>query len=335
MNSFSYPRLMRQQRGAAIVVAMIMVALVASIASAALVWQWQLTQVEAAWRQRQQAWWLLDGALQWSRLILRQDAQADAASAPARDHLAEPWAVALRPTRLDAFIASAQASAGLGFDASELGAASSDVAGSTMSGQMHDLSARLNLLNFLFLPPQDAQRARAQVQALFVAVGRTDAEATALLRALQAGADPRDAQRPLMPQRVGDLLWLGVDAKALQAIAPYVSLIPAHVSVNLNTAPRVVLQALSNTRSASAADRIVAQRRSEPFASVSAAIEAAGGAHSGLNAADLSVRSDHFVASGTVHIPHGTSRTGLGMQAWLHRQAQDVRQRATVTMPAP
>ncbi|MBC7618421.1 MAG: general secretion pathway protein GspK, partial [Candidatus Saccharibacteria bacterium] len=77
---------------------MLTVTLVATSAAAALWQQWRGVEVEAAERARVQSSWLLTGALDWARLILREDARAGGV-----DHLAEPWAVPLNDARLSSF----------------------------------------------------------------------------------------------------------------------------------------------------------------------------------------------------------------------------------------
>ena len=90
-----------QQAGAALLTAMIIVTLVATLA-ASMVWQqWRAVQVEAAERARTQSAWILAGALDWARLILREDARSGGA-----DHLGEPWAVPLAEARLSTFLAA-------------------------------------------------------------------------------------------------------------------------------------------------------------------------------------------------------------------------------------
>ena len=91
--------LARRQRGAALLLAMLTVTLVATLASAALWQQWRSTEVEQAERQRVQAGWILTGALDWARLILREDARSNQNSGNA-DHLGEPWALPLEEARL-------------------------------------------------------------------------------------------------------------------------------------------------------------------------------------------------------------------------------------------
>ena len=64
-----------RQRGAALLTAMIIVALVATLAGSMVWQQWRAIQVEAAERARTQPAWILSGALDWARLILREDAK--------------------------------------------------------------------------------------------------------------------------------------------------------------------------------------------------------------------------------------------------------------------
>ena len=64
------------QRGAALLLAMLIVTIVATLA-AGMVWQqWRGIEVEIAERARAQAAWLIEGATDWARLILRTDANA-------------------------------------------------------------------------------------------------------------------------------------------------------------------------------------------------------------------------------------------------------------------
>ncbi|MDM7456560.1 MAG: type II secretion system protein GspK, partial [Tepidimonas sp.] len=86
-------------RGAALLVALMLMALVATLAAGAWSLQWRAWHVERTERDRAQAAWLLTGALDWARLILREDGRASRT-----DHLAEPWAVPLQPTRLSTFL---------------------------------------------------------------------------------------------------------------------------------------------------------------------------------------------------------------------------------------
>ena len=59
------------QRGAALLIAMALMTLVATLASGMIWQQYRAIQVEAAERSRTQSAWILSGALDWARLILR------------------------------------------------------------------------------------------------------------------------------------------------------------------------------------------------------------------------------------------------------------------------
>ena len=98
MNMHTHPA---PERGMALLSAMLTVALVTFLAAGALWQQWRTFEVESAERQRQQAAWLLNGAMDWARLVLREDGK----SSPS-DHLGEPWALPLREARLSSFLSS-------------------------------------------------------------------------------------------------------------------------------------------------------------------------------------------------------------------------------------
>ena len=96
---------MKRERGAALLLAMLTVTLVATLSAAALWQQWRSAEVEAAERRRLQAGWILVGALDWARLILREDGRGNRNSG-ASDHLGEPWATPLEEARLSSFLAA-------------------------------------------------------------------------------------------------------------------------------------------------------------------------------------------------------------------------------------
>ena len=96
----------RTESGAALLTAMIIVTLIASLA-AGMVWQqYRAVQIEAADRARAQSAWILQGALDWARLILKEDARGTGQNPKKIDHLGEPWAVPLAEARLSTFLAA-------------------------------------------------------------------------------------------------------------------------------------------------------------------------------------------------------------------------------------
>ncbi len=94
------------QRGAALLLAMVIVSLIVT-AAAGMVWlQTRAVQVEAAERARAQAGWILSGALDWARLILKEDERGARQRGKAFDSLDEPWATPLAESTTTAPVAS-------------------------------------------------------------------------------------------------------------------------------------------------------------------------------------------------------------------------------------
>ncbi len=242
----------RRQRGAALLTAMIIVTLVATLA-AAMVWQqWRAVQVESAERARAQAAWILSGALDFARLILREDQKSGKVTA-----LTEPWATPLAESRLSTFLAIDKANADDGPEA-------------FLSGTIADAQARYNLNNVVSradpsqppkVDPLELETLRSLCLNVGVDAGVADRIATGLLNALTAST----GAAPLQPQSVAQLRWLGVDATAVQALQGYVVLLPGPTSVNVNTASKEVLAAAIKGLDAASAERLVQMRQRAPF----------------------------------------------------------------------
>lgn len=250
-------------RGAALLAALLTVALVATLASAGLWQQWRAIEVETAERQRAQSVWVLVGALDWARLVLREDARAGTV-----DHLAEPWAIPLQEARLSTFLAAGREGAP--------GDAAGDAA--FLSGTITDLQSRLNVHNLLESGRVSPAGLRA-FERLFDLLGLPPAQLETLVARLRlAGGGTRtsgglwaqpapgvqtdsDTQRvPLIPLRVEQLGWLGLPPSSVATLLPYVTVLPGRTAVNLNTAsPQVVYAAIGGIGLADAR-RLVAGR---------------------------------------------------------------------------
>ena len=235
------------QRGAALLMAMIIVTLVATLAGSMIWQQWRAVQVEAAERARTQSAWILTGALDWARLILREDARAGGP-----DHLGEPWAVPLAEARLSTFLAADRDAGDEGPDA-------------FLSGFITDAQARYNLRDLIDqnkVLPGELEVLGRLCETAGVAPGLAAQIANGLLEA--ARADP-GSDAPLMPHGVDELFWLGIDPEALRRLAPYVVLLPARTPVNVNTASREVLAAVIDGLDLASAERLVQLRQRTPF----------------------------------------------------------------------
>lgn len=240
-------KMRRQQRGAALLTAMVIVTLVATLA-AAMVWQqWRAVQAETTERSRIQAAWILAGALDWARLILREDARAGGP-----DHLGEPWAVPLAEARLSSFLAADKDNTDDGPEA-------------FLSGSIADAQARYNLRNLFQeheakVIPAELAILKRLCDTAGVASDVADRLATAL-----AAADLGEGNAALMPQSVAQLGWLGFDADTRKRLAQFVVLLPTRTPVNLNTASSEVIAATVGGIERGDAERLVQTRQRTPF----------------------------------------------------------------------
>lgn len=308
------PALVHTERGAALLAAMLTVALVAIFAAGALWQQWRTVEVEGAERQRAQARWLLTGALDWARVILREDARAGDINAPT-DHLAEPWAVPLQEARLSSFLSALPDGSGNTAEDDKL---AQQV---LLSGHIVDLQSRLNVSNLLAGEQLDAKTVIA-FERLFDVLGVPPAQLSLLtqgLLAAQRQSSSNTSSSALMPQRLGQLTWLGLSPQALQTLSPHITVLPTRTPVNLNTASVQVLYASVPGLSMAAAQRLVEQRERQHWTSVEAFQKALGrsvnleGSHS--------VNSRFFEVLGRLRMP----QTALQERSWLQRDSTDLK----------
>ena len=251
------PVLQRSQSGAALLTAMIIVTLIATLA-ASMVWQqWRAVQVEAAERARTQSTWILSGALDWARLILREDQRNDQRKGRVTD-LTEPWAVPLAEARLSTFLAADKDN-------------NTDDGGveAFLSGSISDAQGRYNLNNLIDqnkIVTSEVDVLRALCSTLGIDTGVADRIAKGLLDA-NAGTT---ANAPLLPKMVSQLTWFGVDAASVAALEPYVVLLQSGIAtpVNINTAPREVLSAVIKGNDVATSERILQVRQRTPFKSI-------------------------------------------------------------------
>jgi general secretion pathway protein K len=249
-----------RQHGAALLAAMLTVTLVATLAAGAMWQQWRGAEVEAADRSRVQSSWILTGALDWSRLILREDFLAGHV-----DSLAEPWAVPLQEARLSTFLAADPTNNTDTGDADNV----------FLSGEITDLQAKLNLGNLVSAGTVQTT-ALKQFQLLFDTLGLPQDQLNKLADNLRFASDIHvdnlnSGKASLFPQRIEQLAWLGVPQDTITALEPYVTVLPTSSSrVNINTAPAEVLQAIGTKVSLADAKRLVAEREHQAFNSVAA-----------------------------------------------------------------
>ncbi|AMM23939.1 type II secretion system minor pseudopilin GspK [Variovorax sp. PAMC 28711] len=328
-------RSFRRQRGAALLAAMLIVTLVATFAAAALWQQWRAAEVEAAERGRMQSAWVLIGAIDWSRLILREDGRAGGP-----DHLAEPWAIPLEEARLSSFVAAEK---NVASDALE------GLPDAFLSGRIVDAQSKLNVTNLmsggkpvktavaaftklfelLGLPGQEVaimtanlQRA-LPVQAVTSPAAAASAGAGGLNTPVEAAstAAAADATGPLLPQQTTQLAWLGLSSATISAIEPYVTILPVGTPLNLNTASAEAIYASVPALDLAGAKRIVAQRTRGHFKGITDASALVPDASSGFNDLQHSINTRFFEVHGRLRL----DRTWVEEHSLLRRDGLDVR----------
>jgi general secretion pathway protein K len=283
-------------RGAALLLAMMILALVATTV-AGMVWQQtRAVNIEAAERARAQSAWILSAALDWARLILREDQRGGQQNNQPYDTLGEPWAQPLAESRLSSFLAADQDNnADSGIEA-------------FISGNIEDAQARFNLRGLVDAEGKPVPAQLGALKALADAAGAPGDTADRIAAALgQALGQPppagtaSDDLTPIRPTQLGDLAWMGIEAATLARLAPFVELLPTATPVNLNTAPREVLVAAIDGLDLGSAERIVQARSRKAFTRLED-VQGLLATGTTLDPARASVSSQYFLVSGRLRL---------------------------------
>jgi general secretion pathway protein K len=298
-----------RQRGVAVVTALLLTTLAITIV-ASLFWQQQV-QVRSIENQRLQLQkqWILRGALDWARLILREDAKFSSV-----DTLDEPWAVPLSETKLDQYV--------------ENGRANTDASDASLSGTIIDAQSRYNLAN-LSVNGTINQSEVAVFERLLTNVSLNPALARAtanLMAASQPKADASpDVPRPVALAQVDDLLAVpGFTPAALEKLGKFVILLPRVTAINVNTAPAEVLAARIDTLSIQDANALILSRKSAHFRDTADMFQRLPGKTlpaSGNEATVMTTQTNFFLVNGKVRM----NRAGLEVQALVERNGASTR----------
>ncbi len=287
----------RKNRGAALLMAMLTVTLVASFASAAMWQQWRGVEVEQAERARVQSGWILTGALDWARLILTEDGKVRTETA---DYLSEPWAVPLQEAKLSTFLAAEKGVATVN--------SADDSLEAFLSGEIIDLQSKLNVRNLLLTNGTVSPQGLLSFTRLFEVLGLPPAQLDTLAANLRFAADISAENRsgpmaPLMPQRVDQLVWLGLAPETIAALQPFVTLLPAATPVNLNTASAEVIYAGVPGLSLADAQRLVVERDRSHFRNLGDASKLASSVDPAAFTTDqVGVQSAYFESRGRLRL---------------------------------
>ncbi len=289
-----------RQQGVAVITALLLTTLAITIV-ASLFWQQQV-QVRSIENQRLQLQkqWILRGALDWARLILREDAKYSAI-----DDLSEPWAVPLSDTKLDQYV--------------EEGGAQDDTGNAVLSGAIQDAQARLNLTglasggeinaaevgNFerlLSALRQDPGLARAAAQEVAASQRQSSAAGA---NGTEAGTDTGtdNSSRPIGFVQIDDLLAVpGFTPQVLRPLRDYIIFLPRVTAVNANTASAEVLSAKLPPLSLSDANALIASRRNSSFRNLNDLTARLPGTQVSVDGNAVNVSTRFFLVNGRITI---------------------------------
>jgi general secretion pathway protein K len=238
----------RHQRGLALITALLIVALVATVAAfVALNQQLWLRQMENV-SDRVRTDYLRRGALSWAAIVLADDARNNST-----DHLGETWAQKLPPLPVE---------------------------GGTILIAAEDAQGRFNLNNLW----RNNAPSAADI-GIFQRLLASLAIDSSLSEALVDWMDPDAQTRPggaedieylnfEPPYRAGNLPLTSVDelrlvrgfsSEVVESLRPYVTVLPKAADININTASPKLVAALVSGLSESAAEQILAERVQNPF----------------------------------------------------------------------
>jgi general secretion pathway protein K len=309
-----------RQRGAALLIAMLTLVLVASLSAGAAWQQWRGVEVERAERARIQAGWLLVGALDWARLILREDARSS--STQGADHLAEPWAVPLQESRLSSFLASDRNTGVLEADL--------DDSNAFLSGQIEDLQSKLNITN-LVEAGSIVTTTLASFSKLFDQLNLPPDELSTLAENMRFASDLSPDNRSLarsamLPQRVEQLTLLGLSAQSLEQLKPFITVLPTpRTPVNLNTASAEVLYASIPTLDLDGAQRLVSERSRQHFKTLAEVQKIVPIATEQLLDGQYSVTSRFFEVTGKLRMVDGADSVVVIERSTVQRDGLTVK----------
>lgn len=280
------------QRGAALLLALVVVTVISTLA-AQMVWQqWRSVQVETAERARAQAQWILAGATDWARLILREDARGSQI-----DHLGEPWALPLEEARLSTFLAGGR---------EDLEA--NPALQAFVSGQITDAQSKFNLRNLVLDGPAGAAAQRGLLR-LCESIGVGSAVGQQLIdgarrtwAAAKGEAQSGAAAAPVAPERLSDLRWWGIDRETLERLRPWVVVLPKPTPLNLNTASVEVIMASLEGVDLGAARRLAQARAQSPMRSLDQAVEVLRVSQENANLTALALQSSFFEVRGQLRL---------------------------------
>lgn len=262
------------QCGMALVSALMIVAVAASLVAGLFLQQARLARfVENEWRERQ-GQWILRGGIDWAQVILREDAQRSTL-----DHLGEPWAIPLTNVPVPLV----------------------NHADAVLQGHITDAQARFNLNSLALqgdIQPGLVKALERLLGAVNVSAGWASRFADAIARQQQGGLGWRTSDQLAISLAMPAAEWAQVEA--------YVVLLPQATPINVNTAGAPVLTAVFSGLSPTQAQLLVARRDEAYFRDTADMRNRLPGADLTPAETAISFQSTYFFAHGTVTLDTAT-----------------------------
>ena len=323
-------RLRARQQGVAIITALLITTLSVTIV-ASLFWQQQV-QVRSMENQRLhlQTKWILRGALDWARLVLKQDANDN----PQYTTLTAVWNTPLAETRLDQYI--------------ERERVEGEVFNASLSGSIIDANSRFNLTNLSLggrqTDPVSLAVFRHLLQVLQLDAALADRTAKAVASGTTAAQVPLGGGPPTTPTgavsvptgttpiaiaRVDDLLAIaGYTPEIVEKLREFVVVLPQSTKVNVNTASGEVLAALVPGMSLSEGNALVARRTQAYFRYLTDYTQALHSPVAMPNTNTYDIVSTYFLVRSKIRL----DRAALDAEALVYRQINPQNNNQTTTV---
>ena len=241
---------MTRCKGAALLLAMIILTLISSLAGTMVWQQWRAIYAESAERDHSQTNWIFNGALDWAITILESDNMSS-------DHMAEPWAIPMPEIRLSSFLALDKAN-----NASDV--IDDDLSKTFLSAEIIDAQSRYNLSNLVNkkneLDPNQVLVLQRIFQLVDLPADKAQSFAQAWHRAITG-----DGSQSIIPDRLERLIWFDFKHEEIKKLEKWLIILPTSTPININTADSEVLAAVFPDLGISVAQNIAREVKIKPF----------------------------------------------------------------------
>ncbi|OGR00129.1 MAG: hypothetical protein A2505_00355 [Deltaproteobacteria bacterium RIFOXYD12_FULL_55_16] len=282
------PRLLRNQKGAALIAALLAAVLVTTLASAMIFTQQLDIRRSANIMHGDQAYLYALGMESWAALQLGRAKPMMERESLDRD---------LTPFMVE---------------------------GGQLRGRIADLQARFNINNLILIGKENREQQRLQFRRLLRGCGLNERLEQAVSAWMEGEPARRKMKRPMLDHRELSLIN-GFDNRACeQCLWPLLSALPEATALNVNTAPAQLLASLSDKLGLGGAEQLVAGRTGRGYANLADFLAQPALAKSGLTAeavGSLTLQSNYYLVQTEAAI--GQSRVEL--YSVLKREADTVR----------